>query len=65
MVFIVPMLVAIALLITNFNWVMVGLAALLVFLGFFGNSFVRSRLACKYCKQRELVPSGEAIHKIQ
>lgn len=51
---IVPIVVGIIILIRNFNWLILLLVVLLFVLGFFGNSFVRGQLTCKYCKQREL-----------
>lgn len=54
LVSIIPLVVGIVILITNFDWLILFLLALLFFLGFPGNALVRSRLACKYCKQREL-----------
>jgi hypothetical protein len=30
------------------------LVVALIFLGFAGNAYVRSRLACRYCTQREI-----------
>jgi hypothetical protein len=54
LVSVMPIAVGIIILIINFNWLILFLLVLLFFLGFLGNALVRSRLACKYCKQREL-----------
>jgi hypothetical protein len=54
LVFIIPLLVGIALLIHDFSWILVVLIIILFFLGFMGNAVVRSQLACRYCRQREI-----------
>ncbi|MFA5126332.1 MAG: hypothetical protein WC462_05020 [archaeon] len=54
MVSIVPSIVGIVLLILNFDWLLLALIVLLLALTFIGNAFVRSSLACKYCKQKKL-----------
>ncbi len=50
----IPLVSGIIVLITNFSWPILFLLALLFLLGFSGNALIRGRLACKYCKQREL-----------
>ncbi len=54
LVSIVPAILGIVMLILNFDWVLLGLIILLLILTFFGNAFVRTSLACKFCKQRKL-----------
>jgi len=54
LVSIIPIVIGIIVLIINFNWLILSLMVLLFILGFFGSGMVRSQLACKYCKQREL-----------
>ena len=54
LVFIIPLLVGIALLIHDFSWILLVLIIILFFLGFMGNAVVRSQLACRYCRQREI-----------
>ena len=54
LVFIIPLLVGIALLIHDFSWILLVLIIILFFLGLMGNAVVRSQLACRYCRQREI-----------
>jgi len=54
LVSVVPIIVGIFILVMNFNWLILLLIIMLFLLGFSGNALVRSQLACKYCKQREL-----------
>ena len=54
LVFIIPVIAGIALLVTEFRWLILILVIVLLILGFFGNAFVRGQLACKYCKQKEI-----------
>ena len=53
LVFIVPVLVGVVLLLQEFSWIILSLIIALLFLGFLGNAFVRGKLACRHCKQRE------------
>jgi len=50
----VPVIVGIILLIINFDWCLLLLVVVLIILASIGTSSVRSKLACKYCKQRQL-----------
>jgi hypothetical protein len=61
MVSLIPIIVAIVLLIIRFNWAILILVILLFLLTFTGNGFVRSSLACKYCKQRKLGCPAEKL----
>jgi hypothetical protein len=54
LVFIIPLLIGIALLIYDFSWILLILIIILFILGFIGNAVVRSQLACRYCRQREI-----------
>jgi hypothetical protein len=63
LVSIIPLLVGIALLIINFNLLILALVILLVLLTSAGNGFVRGSLACKYCKQREIGCPAEQLFK--
>lgn len=54
LVLLIPLIGGIALLIHGFSWIMAMMLAALSVLSFGGNYIVRSRIACKYCKQREL-----------
>lgn len=61
LVSIIPLVVGIALLIINFNWLVLILVVLLVILTSAGNGFVRGSLACKFCKQREIGCPAERL----
>ena len=54
LVFIVPVLAGIVLLVTGFSWLLLLEVAILLLLGFAGNGLVRGRIACRYCRQREI-----------
>lgn len=54
MVSLIPAIIGIILLIKNFNWILFSLVFILFILTFVGNGVIRSQLACKYCKQREI-----------
>lgn len=60
---IIPFLVGIALLVMNFNFLILSLVALLAVLTSAGNGFIRGTLACKYCKQREIGCPAEKLFK--
>jgi hypothetical protein len=53
-VLLIPLVGGIALLIQGFSWIMAMMLVALLALSFGGNYIVRSRIACKYCRQREL-----------
>ncbi|MFA4825330.1 MAG: hypothetical protein WC593_09255 [Methanoregula sp.] len=61
LVFIVPVLAGILLLIQEFTWTVLILIIALFTLGFFGNALVRGKLACRYCKQREIGCPAEQL----
>ncbi len=50
----IPLVGGVALLIRSFSWSMVIELAALLALSFGGNYVLRTRIACKYCRQREL-----------
>ena len=50
----IPLLVGIYLLITDFSWLVLVLLLMLLLLSSIGNSFIRGKLACNHCQQREL-----------
>lgn len=54
LVSLIPLVGGVALLIRGFSWSLTLMLAALLALSFGGNYLVRSRIACKYCKQREL-----------
>jgi len=61
LVSIIPMLVAIAFLVTNFSWLMLALLVSLFLFGFIGTGLIRGQLACKYCKQRKMGCPAERL----
>jgi len=64
LVFILPVLAGIGLLAQVFSWFILSLTIALLFLGFFGNAFVRGKLACRHCKQRDIgCPADQLFDK--
>jgi hypothetical protein len=64
MVFIIPIIAGIRLLIREFNVTLLMLMIVLLILSFVGNAVVRGKVACKYCKQRELgCPADRLFNK--
>ena len=64
LVLMIPLVGGIALLIQGFSWSMALVLAVLPALSFGGNYFVRSQIACKFCKQRELgCPAEQFFNK--
>jgi len=64
LVSIIPMIVGIVLLISNFNWLILLLIIFLIMLSSVGSGFVRSSLACKFCKQKEIgCPAEQLFNK--
>ncbi len=61
LVFIVPILAGILLLIQEFSLTILILIIALFILGFFGNALVRGKLACRYCKQKEIGCPAEQL----
>lgn len=54
LVLLIPLVGGLALLVRDFSWTTAMMLMALLALSFGGNYIVRSRIACKYCKQREL-----------
>jgi hypothetical protein len=54
LVVVIPLGVGLYLSIVRFDWILLSLMVGLVFLAFPGNGFVRGKLACCHCRQREL-----------
>ncbi len=54
LVSIIPLLLGIYLLISDFNWIILLLMLTLIILSSFGNGMVRGSMACAHCKQKEL-----------
>lgn len=64
LVLLIPLVGGIALLIHGFSWSVAMMLAALLSLSFGGNYVVRNRIACKYCKQRELgCPAEQFFNK--
>ena len=64
MVSLVPAIIWVILLIKKFNWILLLLVFILFILTFVGNGIMRSQLACKYCKQREIgCPAEQLFNK--
>ena len=64
LVVLIPLVGGIALLIRGFSWSMAMMIAALLALSSSGNYVVRSRVACRYCKQRELgCPAEQFFNK--
>jgi len=61
LVFMIPVLAGIVLLLQKFSWTVLALVIALLLLGFLGNALVRVRLACRYCKQREIGCPAEQL----
>lgn len=53
LVIVIPVLAGIVLLFEAFRWTILILIIVLLVLGFPGNAFVRGKLACRYCRQRQ------------
>ena len=61
LVLLIPLVAGTALLIRDFTWSRVMMLAGLLALSFGGNYFIRSSIACKYCKQREIGCPAEKL----
>ena len=57
----IPLLAGIVLLIVQFDIYLLATIVLLAFLTTSGNGFIRGKLTCKYCKQRELGCPAEKL----
>ena len=61
---IIPLGAGIALSITDFSWLRLGLMLALIILGFPVAGYLRGALACKFCKQREIgCPAQDFFNK--
>ena len=54
LIMLLPLLGGVILLVRSFSWTVAAGMVLLVALSLSGNAFVRTQIACKYCKQREI-----------
>jgi hypothetical protein len=57
----IPILAGIIILITGFNWLVLLAVIALFILTFAGNAIIRTQLACKFCKQREIGCPAEKL----
>ncbi|MFH0869868.1 MAG: hypothetical protein V1866_02320 [archaeon] len=57
----IPIIIGIVLLITDFSWLLLSSVLVLFILTFVGNGMIRSQLACKYCKQRNIGCPAERL----
>ena len=63
MVSLIPMVAGVVLLVIDFNWVILAMVLVLLFLTSMGNGLIRGSLACKYCRQRENGCLAEQLFK--
>jgi hypothetical protein len=61
LVSLIPVVAGIVFLIRDFAWPVLAAVILLLFLSTVGNGFVRSNLACRHCRQRELGCPAERL----
>lgn len=61
LIMLLPLVGGVILLIRGFSWLVAAGMVLLAALSLGGNAFVRSRIACKYCKQREIGCPAEKL----
>lgn len=54
MVSLIPAIVGIVLLIKDFDWIVLSSVIALLLLASLGSGMIRTKLACKYCRQREI-----------
>jgi hypothetical protein len=63
LVTLIPLLVGLFVLIRRFDWTCLSLMIGLVILAFPGNGFIRGKLACCHCRQRELGCPAEKLFR--
>jgi len=56
-----PFISGIILMVSEFDFVLLSATILILLLTTIGNNFVRGKLACRYCKQRDLGCPAEAL----
>jgi hypothetical protein len=61
LVALIPLVVGIVLLISDFSWLVLGMVVVLLLLASMGNVLIRGSLACKHCKQREIGCPAEQL----
>lgn len=60
---VIPLVMGLVYLIIDFHWTNLGFIAILVLASSMGNSLVRGRLACKFCRQRMLGCPAERLFR--
>jgi len=64
LVSLIPAIIGIIILVKDFNWTLLILIVILFILAFVGNGIIRTKLACKYCKQRKIgCPAQKLFNK--
>lgn len=64
LVSLVPIIIGIVLLIMKFDWMLLVAMVVLLLLSTTGSGFIRGKLTCKYCKQKELgCPADQLFNK--
>ena len=61
MISLLPFIAGIILMVIEFDFVLLSATILILLLTTIGNNFVRGKLACRYCKQRDLGCPAEAL----
>jgi len=61
MVSLIPVVAGVILLVIDFNWLLLSMILVVIIFSSLGNGLIRSSLACKYCKQREIGCSAEQL----
>jgi hypothetical protein len=61
LVSLIPLGAGVILLVRGFSWFVVSLMILIILLSSVGSGLVRGRIACKYCKQREIGCPAEKL----
>jgi hypothetical protein len=63
LIFFAPLIAGIVILLIRFEWLLFSLLIILFILGTAGNSFIRGKIACKYCKQRKIGCPAEKLFR--
>ncbi|MFC2012729.1 hypothetical protein ACFLUE_00420 [Chloroflexota bacterium] len=61
MVSLIPIVAGAVLLVIDFNWLLLSIVLVLLLATTIGNGLIRSSLACKYCRQREIGCPAEQL----
>jgi Co/Zn/Cd efflux system component len=64
LVSVIPVVIGVILIVKDFNWLILSLIVILLFLSSAGNGFIRGSFACKHCKQKTLgCPAAELFNE--